>query len=78
MRKGQKREYFEMEDEVKEKMKRALEMYKVSGITLEGEIIELNKQIDELYYYKENNEINSLKLKDLFDKGIIDKEGQPI
>ena len=67
-----------MEDEEKEKMKRALEKYKVSGIQLEGEIIELNKQIDELYHYKENNEINSLKLKDLFDKRIIDEEGQPI
>ena len=55
-------------------MKRALEKYKVSGILLEGEIIELNKQIDKLYHYKENNNINSLKLKDLFDKGIIDEE----
>ena len=77
MRKGQKRKYFEMEDEEK-KMKRVLERYKESRIQLEGEIIVLNKQIYKLYHYQENNEINLLKLKDLFDKGIIDEEDQPI
>ena len=51
MRKWKKRKYFEMEDKEK-KMKKVLEKYKELRIQLEGEIIELNKQIDELYISK--------------------------
>ena len=58
-------------------MKNYLEKYKELRIQFDGEIIELNKQIYELYNYKENNEINFLKLKDLFGKGIINEDGQP-
>ena len=57
-------------------MRREIEKYKESRIRLETEIIDLNKHIDELCNHKEMNEINSLKLKDLYYKGVIDEEGQ--
>ena len=41
-----------MEDEENKKMNRTLKKYKESRIQFEGEIIEFNKQIDELYHYK--------------------------
>ena len=57
-----------------EKMKRGLEKLKKKVKYFVWRwFVELNKQTDELNHYKENNEIISLKLNGLFDKGIINK-----
>ena len=59
-------------------MRKDLDNYKECKIQLESEIVDLNKQIDELYQFKEMSEINAQKLKELYDDGVINEEGKPI
>ena len=59
-------------------MRKYLNNYKELRIHLESQIVDLNKQIDELYHFKEMNEINAQKLKKLYDRGVINEEGKLI
>ena len=45
---------------------------------LKNQIVDLIKQINELYHFKEMNEINAQKLKKLNDRGVINEEGKHI
>ena len=78
IRKSQKRKHQEIEDDEKESMRKDLDNYKEWRIHLESQIVDLNKQIDELYHFKEMNEINAQKLKKLYDRGVINEEGKLI
>ena len=59
-------------------MRKDLDNYKEWRIQLESEIVDLNRQINELYEHKEMNEINAKKLKELYDRGVINEEGKPV
>ena len=48
------------------------------NMRLDYEIKWLNNEIEEMKRNKEVDESNANKLKDLYDKGIINEEGNPI
>ena len=54
------------------------DIYKQSWVQLESGIIDLNKTISKLYQFKQMNEINADKLKELYDDGVINKDGKSL